>query len=828
MAIGGGYSEVLDLTTGVELVSGTADDVIDDHAGGTSASGLSTEALHSQSATKITASDPKWEGAATQIRKSTYGGTHTFGCVNSARPLSTVDYTGEGRLVIIHTRPANVTFYSYINGSNSYLETPANNGVSLTLFSGSSYANHIRYGIGGYGVPLKGTTYQTWHPTIIEAGNATDATAVETGTFDETDIQDAAIHSVCGGQAVPTVYFWGFGYLDPWAITGTGETITTLTTHIDDTEGIVGYLSEAVGLYLFLNSITLGDGGTTTTSFSLDGDAIAFPSANTSTFKRAFISDNVVGWREKAGANDTRTINSVTFTNPNLSRKFPFILAYTDASAYVGAGLGYTNCTVNGAGTITIDEEFTLTSTTFSNCDVVDASDGAPELLGTTKIISPNGDGIQINGFDNCGPLNFQGVSASNSCIVIGDNTTRTESPSAITTDSSEQYVIEYTGTGTLTINQPDTGVTLISSGGSPNCIATGGGSIVITSTASWTLEHTDGTELPDGTRIRIVDSVDGEIYNTTVSGSSGFSIADSSLIAGRSLTLYATYQSGTTVRQGGPWPLIVPSGGGTMSWTANTTTVDSVYSTYSIDGSTVTEFSTDYINVQCDIDDVDGETTHKRAYAWMRYIQTTEQGIRNWWGLVTAQDAANIVYNGDVVDLQFNNDNAATANLLFTDEDIYVAKSGGAANLWGEGITAFAGKVYLAETGVSGLTSGEANQLASIATVESKIDTLDTVADSIAATTVTLDTKVDVLDTVADAINVKIDTLDTVADAIKVTTDSLDTKVDAVDAVADSIKAKTDSLTFTESGNVDANIQYVNDVAVTGTGAEGDTWGPA
>jgi hypothetical protein len=33
--------------------------------------------------------------------------------------------------------------------------------------------------------------------------------------------------------------------------------------------------------------------------------------------------------------------------------------------------------------------------------------------------------------------------------------------------------------------------------------------------------------------------------------------------------------------------------------------------------------------------------------------------------------------------------------------------------------------------------------------------------------------------------------------------------------------------LTFTQAGVVDANIQYVNDVAVTGTGANGDEWGP-
>ena len=40
-------------------------------------------------------------------------------------------------------------------------------------------------------------------------------------------------------------------------------------------------------------------------------------------------------------------------------------------------------------------------------------------------------------------------------------------------------------------------------------------------------------------------------------------------------------------------------------------------------------------------------------------------------------------------------------------------------------------------------------------------------------------------------------------------------------------IKAKTDSLNFTVAGQVDANIQYVNDVQVNGTGAAGNEWGP-
>lgn len=47
------------------------------------------------------------------------------------------------------------------------------------------------------------------------------------------------------------------------------------------------------------------------------------------------------------------------------------------------------------------------------------------------------------------------------------------------------------------------------------------------------------------------------------------------------------------------------------------------------------------------------------------------------------------------------------------------------------------------------------------------------------------------------------------------------------VDTEVAAIKAKTDSLTFTVAGQVDANITYVNDTAVTGDGGSGTEWGP-
>lgn len=72
---------------------------------------------------------------------------------------------------------------------------------------------------------------------------------------------------------------------------------------------------------------------------------------------------------------------------------------------------------------------------------------------------------------------------------------------------------------------------------------------------------------------------------------------------------------------------------------------------------------------------------------------------------------------------------------------------------------------------------------------------------------------------------------LDTEIAAILADTNELQTDLadgGRLDLLVDAIKAKTDSLSFTVAGQVDANTQYVNDVAVTGTGAVGDEWGPA
>jgi hypothetical protein len=58
------------------------------------------------------------------------------------------------------------------------------------------------------------------------------------------------------------------------------------------------------------------------------------------------------------------------------------------------------------------------------------------------------------------------------------------------------------------------------------------------------------------------------------------------------------------------------------------------------------------------------------------------------------------------------------------------------------------------------------------------------------------------------------------------ITSRASQTSVDTVGTNVAAVKAKTDSLTFTKPGEIDANIQSVNDTTVTGTGTGTTKWG--
>jgi hypothetical protein len=62
---------------------------------------------------------------------------------------------------------------------------------------------------------------------------------------------------------------------------------------------------------------------------------------------------------------------------------------------------------------------------------------------------------------------------------------------------------------------------------------------------------------------------------------------------------------------------------------------------------------------------------------------------------------------------------------------------------------------------------------------------------------------------------------------SVETDVDSVLTKVTSIDTKATAIQAQTTQFVFTQTGNVDANIQYVNNVQVNGVGSTANPWGP-
>lgn len=142
---------------------------------------------------------------------------------------------------------------------------------------------------------------------------------------------------------------------------------------------------------------------------------------------------------------------------------------------------------------------------------------------------------------------------------------------------------------------------------------------------------------------------------------------------------------------------------------------IDPIYAAWGIDGSTVTEFTLDITGmIEIDANDIDGSTLKTRLGAWYNYILTTADGIRHLFGAMTFLSTAAIRINVNVIDLKIENTNASTP-LRFTDLDVRLYRSDGSSLIATTSYSIhndYSGVPDVVETGVSGLTTAESNQL--------------------------------------------------------------------------------------------------------------------
>jgi hypothetical protein len=170
------------------------------------------------------------------------------------------------------------------------------------------------------------------------------------------------------------------------------------------------------------------------------------------------------------------------------------------------------------------------------------------------------------------------------------------------------------------------------------------------------------------GTRVRLLNTTNNvEMYNDVLA-STGFS--ESFIYLGnKNITLTATYVNGVTAKLGLSASGIFTDAGATF---LNSQVDDTVYNSYAIDGSIVTGFTADYVQ-----DDVNlsmaTNFTAANLYAWWTYNTTTEEGIREFFGGITALDVGNLRINTGTVSIFLDN---TTSSFIYQADTIRLFRS--------------------------------------------------------------------------------------------------------------------------------------------------------
>ena len=333
------------------------------------------------------------------------------------------------------------------------------------------------------------------------------------------------------------------------------------------------------------------------------------------------------------------------------------------------------------------------------------------------------------------------GILTGGGSITIVRNTSKISTPSTITNSQADKIVFETAGNYEISGGITTTVENI--SGGAVTLLITNNAPTPTIIGSNVTLTFPDQpiniTNVVAGSRLRIYNVTTGvETVNTVVSGTSYTS----------SYQEGTDYSDGDTVRvyltklEKEEWV-------GDVIDTSNGFNVlasqieDNVYTAMGVDGATVDKFVADYPNNQVDIQ-VAQNFSMAEFYAWWKYNLTSEDGIRRFFGGITAIDQANLRINHTVVNLFL--DNMTSTNLVQTDnrriyrtDGVYpvvpVTSGGGGIDI------VWRNTILIAETGlkakdsedISAIVQNAANALTTtLGSAEEISDTVEEAADAI------------------------------------------------------------------------------------------------
>jgi hypothetical protein len=286
---------------------------------------------------------------------------------------------------------------------------------------------------------------------------------------------------------------------------------------------------------------------------------------------------------------------------------------------------------------------------------VVSGTLTAGSIIGNVTLSGVLSSGVSITGnVAQATPTNLTGVT------INGNLTFNTNTPITVTlTDCTITGTVSNSGSATVTITKVNTTIGTIGARVTAQQFAT-----------------ISAPNLLSGSRVRVFNNTDSvELFNGVLA-SAGFS-QSFLFTSNKTVTLTATYTNGATAKLGLSATAVFTASGVSF---LNSQADDTVYNGYAINGSAVTGFNADYAQ-----DDVNltmaTNFTAANLYAWWIYTLTTEQGIREFFGGITALDSANIRINNSLVNIFLDNSTAlfiyqTDTIRLFRSDNVYPAKT--------------------------------------------------------------------------------------------------------------------------------------------------------
>lgn len=200
------------------------------------------------------------------------------------------------------------------------------------------------------------------------------------------------------------------------------------------------------------------------------------------------------------------------------------------------------------------------------------------------------------------------------------------------------------------------------------------------------------------GSRYQLWDVTNGVELDNGVAGASGVAFR-TTWTSDVTVRLRAIYQTGTSAWLPVEATAVLTSTGVTF---LSVQSVDSVYALYGWNGASVTGFTPDYPNVQVDVS-LAGTFLGSKFYSWFVSNLMTANGIRNFWGAITAVSGAMLRINSSLINLYFDNPTGLSivqgdTITIYREDGLYPVAQ---PTSGGGGISMYNGQAYLSPNAI-------------------------------------------------------------------------------------------------------------------------------